>query len=171
MRRAPVFALLALATLLSGMAAGAGAQEAVFVVRHGEKISDEDERLTDAGRARAARLAAMLGKSGVTAIYSTDTDRTLGTARPLAVALGLKIGIYEVTTPTARADSAALVERIRREAPRGTVLVVGHSNTVPLLLTAFGCAETVTIGSDEYDNLFVVVPKAETATALVRLRY
>jgi broad specificity phosphatase PhoE len=168
MRRSAVLALIALATL---EASRASAQEAVFVVRHGEKISEEDERLTDAGRARAARLAAMLGKSGVTAIYSTDTDRTLGTARPLADALGLKIGIYGVTTPTAREDSAGLVERIRREAPRGIVLVVGHSNTVPLLLAAFGCAETVTIGSDEYDNLFVVVPKAESAPTLVRLRY
>ena len=67
-----VFAVLA--------ATDAVAQQAVFVVRHGEKISDEDERLSEAGRARAARLAEMLKHSGVTAVYSTDTERS--SARP-----------------------------------------------------------------------------------------
>ncbi len=152
-------------------AAQMAAQQVVFVVRHAEKISDEDERLAEAGRARAARLSEMLRRSGITAIYSTDTDRTLGTARPLADALGIKIATYEAKAMSGRVDSAALVERLRREAPRGTVLVVGHSNTVPSLLAAFGCPEAVTIADDEYDNLFVVVPKEAGKATLVRLRY
>ncbi len=147
------------------------AQQAVFVVRHAEKISEEDERLTDAGRARAARLAAMLKDTGITAIYSTDTERTLGTARPLADALGIKIGIYEAKAMNGRVDAASLAERIRREAPRGVVLVVGHSNTVPPLLTAFGCPDDVTIAGDEYDNLFLVVPSEGPKPTLLRLRY
>ncbi len=162
--------LLAAVIAISG-AAQAAAQQVVFVVRHAEKISDEDERLTEAGRARAARLAGMLRRSGITAIYSTDTERTLGTARPLADALGIKIAIYEAKAMSGRVDSAALVERLRREAPRGTVLVVGHSNTVPSLLAALGCGETVSIGNDEYDNLFVVIPKETGRATLVRLRY
>ena len=153
------------------VAAGAAAQQTVFVVRHGEKISDEDERLTEAGRARAARLSEMLKRSGITAIYSTDTERTLGTARPLADALGLKIGIYEAKAMSGQVDSEALVERLHREAPRGIVLVVGHSNTVPSLLSALGCPDAVTIANDEYDNLFVVVPKEGAKSTLVRLRY
>ena len=32
-----------------------------------------------------------------------------------------------------------------------------------MLLKAFGCAESVSIAADEYDNLFVVVPKARAA--------
>ncbi len=154
------------------VAAEAAAQQAVFVVRHGEKISDEDERLTEAGRARAARLSEMLKRSGITAVYSTDTERTLGTARPLADALGLKIGIYD--TPKGadgRIDATPLAERLRRDVPLGVVLVVGHSNTVGPILAALGCAEEVTIANDEYDNLFVVVPKEGGKASLVRLRY
>ncbi len=152
-------------------ASQAAAQQAVFVVRHGEKISEQDERLTEAGRARAQRLAQMLKRSGITAIYSTDTERTLGTAKPLADTLGLKIGIYEAKAMGPRVDAAALVERLHREVPNGIVLVVGHSNTVPPLLSALGCPEQVTIANDEYDNLFVVVPKEGGKAALVRLRY
>jgi len=51
------------------------------------------------------------------------------------------------------------------------VLVVGHSNTIPDLLSAFGCAEKISLAADEYDDLFVVVPKSEGTAALVRLRY
>src|SRR5512134_2687076 len=139
--------------------AAALAPQAVVVVRHAEKISDEDERLTEAGRARADRLAEMLKRSGVSAIYSTDTERTIGTAKPLADALGLKIRIYDVRPVEGRFDFAPFVERLREEAPDGIVLVVGHSNTVPPLLRALGCAEEVSIASGDYDDLFVVAPK------------
>lgn len=165
------FVLLA-AVLAALAAAEAAAQQVVFVVRHAEKISDEDERLTEAGRARAARLAGMLRHAGITAIYSTDTDRTIGTARPLAEALGLKIAIYETGKwPDGRIDAVPFAERLRREAPRGIVLVVGHSNTVPAILSSLGCPEAVTIEPDEYDNLFVVVPKEGGKATLVRMRY
>jgi broad specificity phosphatase PhoE len=150
--------------------ASSAAQTAVVVVRHGEKISDDDERLTEAGRARAMRLAEMLRKSGIAAIYSTDTERTLGTVQPLASALGLKIRIYDTQPAKGNADFEKLVNRLRSEAPDGVVLVVGHSNTVPLILRALGCREEVTIASDEYDNLFVVVAGSGGAT-LLRLRY
>jgi len=147
------------------------AQKAVLVVRHAEKISDEDERLTEAGRTRAGRLAEMLKKSGIAAIYSTDTERTIGTAQPLADGLGLKIRIYEVKPVEGRFDFTPFVERLRAEVPDGVALVVGHSNSVPPILRALGCAEEVSIASDEYDNLFIVVPATSGKATLVRLRY
>lgn len=166
------FAVLALFFAAAGLWTGAASgQQAVFVVRHAEKISDEDERLSEAGRARAQRLAEMLKKSGVTAVYSTDTERSIGTARPLADAQGMMVGIYDVRPTDAKFDFTPFVERLRREVPRGIVLVVGHSNTVPPLLRALGCAEEVSIGADEYDNLFVVVPKEPGKATLARLRY
>lgn len=167
MRRAVLLA----AVIAISVAGRAVAQQVVVVVRHAEKISDEDERLSVTGRARAARLSEMLKRTGITAIYSTDTERTLGTARPLADALGIKIALYDAKAMNGRVDSTPLVERLRREAPPGTVLVVGHSNTVPSLLAALGCKEAVSIAADEYDNLFVVVPGASGPSTLVRLRY
>jgi broad specificity phosphatase PhoE len=152
-----------LGVLLVLPAATARAQKAVFVVRHGEKFSEQDERLTDAGKARAARLASMLKDSGIAAVYSTDTERTIGTAKPLADLLGQKVRIYP--------NPSALIETLHRENAADVVLVVGHSNSVPALLEALGCAEKVTIANDEYDNLFVVVPTKDGKAMLLRLRY
>ena len=172
-RRRFLFAvLLAVAASLTPFAANpVFAQKAVLVVRHAEKISDEDERLTEAGRTRAGRLAEMLKKSGIAAIYSTDTERTIGTAQPLADGLGLKIRIYEVKPVEGRFDFTPFVERLRAEVPDGVALVVGHSNSVPPILRALGCAEEVSIASDEYDNLFIVAPATSGKATLVRLRY
>ena len=127
----------------------AAAQRAVFVVRHAEKQSESNEPgvpLSEAGRARANRLAALLKSAGVTAIYSTDFVRTLETAEPLAA-------------------------RLKAEHPRDTVLVVGHSNTVPPLLKALGCSESIEIAAAQYDDLFAVVPGAGGPATLLRLTY
>lgn len=159
--------------LLAAAPRAARAQKAVLVVRHGEKVSEEDQRLTEAGRARARRLAAMLKDAGIAAIYSTDTERTRGTVQPLADALRLKIAIYDTHTDmkSDALDSRRFVEEIRRAHPNDVVLIVGHSNTIPELLKSLGCAENVTIGTDEYDNLFVVMPRAGGGATLLRLRY
>ncbi len=159
-RKRRIAAIVAALLLLT---APGTAQKAVFVVRHCEKISNEDERLSEAGKARGKRLAKLLGDAGIAAVYSTDTERTLDTARPLAEARRLQVTVYE--------KPAGLAEKLRAEHSRDAVLVVGHSNTVPELLKAFGCSESVSIAADEYDNLFVVVPKEGAAPTLVRLRY
>ena len=36
------------------------------------------------------------------------------------------------------------------------MLVVGHSNSVPDVITGLGVKTPVTIGDDEFDNLFLV---------------
>jgi hypothetical protein len=64
-----------------------------------------------------------------------------------------------------------LIETLRRENAADVVLVVGHSNSVPALLEALGCAEEIKIASDEYDNLLVVVPQKGGKPTLLRLRY
>ena len=135
-----------------------------LLVRHGEKISGADERLSEAGRARAERLAKMLKDVGVTAIYSTDTERTRDTVQPLATGLGLKVAIYD------KAD-AAFAARIHSEQPDGIVLVSAHSNTIPDLLKALGCPADFKIDPDEYDNLFIVSPRPTATPTLIRLRY
>ena len=156
----------ALVLILAAVLAAAGvahAQQAVIVVRHGEKSSEKDERLTEAGHARAGRLAVMLRDAGISAVYSTDTERTIGTVKPLADLRKLPVQIYDRIDP--------MIAQIRKEHPNDVVLVAGHTGTIPDILKALGCAgEFKTIPSDEYDNLFIVVPKGERAE-LVRLRY
>jgi len=63
-----------------------------------------------------------------------------------------------------------LAGQLKRE-PDTVALVVGHGNTVPLFLTAMGVKEKIELGDREYDNLFVVVPRASGDPEMLRLRY
>jgi broad specificity phosphatase PhoE len=68
-------------------------------------------------------------------------------------------------------DARPFVAGLRQKHAGDVVLVVGHSNTIPDLLKALGCAETISLAPGEYDNLFVVVPKADGSATLIRLKY
>ena len=53
----------------------------------------------------------------------------------------------------ARQPAAALAAALKAAHPRGTVVVAGHSNTVPAIVSALcGCA-TAPMAEDEYDRL------------------
>ena len=171
-RRSPFFrsagALLVLASLSA--AGPSTARAAVFVVRHAEKQTEENGRevpLSEAGRARAARIAAMLRDCRIVAIYSTDMVRTLSTAEPLARAAHVTPVLYDTSATDAM---KALADRIRREHANDNVLVVGHSNTIGPLVAALGCTEKVDVQGPEYDGLWVVVPAAAGSAAPVLLR-
>lgn len=151
--------------------------QTVFVVRHAEKISESDQRLTEAGRERARRLSKMLGSSGIRAIYATDTERAKDTAKPLSDDLKIPITTYDVGKGMAKGalDASEFASSLRRDHtnpnPNDAVLVVGHSNTLPAILKALGCRDEVTIAAQQYDDLFVVVPGAGGGATLVRLKY
>jgi broad specificity phosphatase PhoE len=171
MRRARLPIAFAITAILAAQLAVA--QRAVFVVRHAEKQIESNEAtvpLSEAGRARAKKLAAVLKNAGVTAIYSTDTVRTLGTAEPLAQALKITVRKYSSAGPDGETDLRPLAERLKFEHARDVVLVVGHGDTVSPLLMALGCTEKIEIPSGQYDDLFAVVPGARGAT-LLRLTY
>src|SRR3954469_25882702 len=153
--------------LLAASAAAASAQATIFFVRHAERADSgsggmaSDPSLSEAGRARAESLAAMLKDTKLTAIFTTEFKRTQETAAPAATA-------QHVTATTVKADqTAALVAKLK--AAKGAVLVVGHSNTVPEGRTALGVKPAVTIADTEFDNLFIVTTGAKPT--VVRLRY
>ena len=136
----------------------------VIVARHAERADGgagagamggtSDPELSEAGKARAQKLAAMLGDAGIVAIYTTQYRRTKDTATPL----GDKIGVTYEAVPSG--DMAGLVAKIKSH-KSGAVLVVGHSNTVPLIVKALG-GSAVTVGDDEYDSLFFVAANGTT---------
>jgi len=173
MKRTWVSGTLATALLLvfSSLAFG---ERAVFVVRHAEKASEANDAsvpLSEAGTARAKRLAAILKDAGISAVYSTDTVRTRKTAEPLATLARTDVRIYEATAADGKVNVQPLAERLQREHGKDAVLVVGHGNTIGPLLAALGCTEEVSIGGNEYDNLFVVVACGSGSPVLLRLRY
>jgi phosphohistidine phosphatase SixA len=139
----------------------------VYVVRHAERADaappgqappavspsmtarGSDPALSAEGKARAARLAAILRAAGITRIFTTEYARTRQTAEPLGAAASIAPTVIPAD------DMPALVQKVT--GPGGPALVVGHSNTVPELLMALGVREPVSIADTEYDNLFIVV--------------
>ena len=156
--------------LFAGIAGTATAQPTIFLVRHAERADAgtstagtmaSDPDLSDAGRARAESLARMLKDAGVVAIYTTEFKRTQQTAAPLAKALGIEAVTIPANTPT------TLLEALK--SARGNVVVVGHSNTVPDLLSGLGVTPAPKIEDKDYDNLFVVTMGAKPT--MVRLHF
>jgi broad specificity phosphatase PhoE len=143
----------------------------VYLVRHGEKSTavsnDPDPDLSTAGWARANALAAKLRGAGITAIVATQLKRTQETAEPLAAQLGLNAEVVAVGGP-AHADSvAAAIKRHRG----GTVLVVGHSNTITPIIAALGGPKLPNLCDNEYSSLFVVTLTGSAAPVIVRQHY
>jgi broad specificity phosphatase PhoE len=122
----------------------------VFLVRHAEKeAAGSDPSLTEAGRARAESLAALLADAGITAIFSSEFKRTQETAAPLAKRLGLTVTVVPAK------DADALVARVRALPPHGRALIVGHGNTVPELAKRLTGAKVAELAEADYDRLFV----------------
>lgn len=155
--------IFSLMTLIPALAA---AQDVVILTRHAERADGQatmgaaDPLLSEAGQARAQKLAAMLADANVSAIFTTEFHRTKDTAAPLAAKLKVTSEVV------AAAQATALLDKIKASTDK-TVLVVGHSNTVPAIIKALGGPD-VTIGDNEYDNLFFYVPATKTLT---RVRY
>ena len=136
----------------------------VVLVRHAEKEAvGDDPILTATGRERAERLAHVLAEGGLDAVYASQFRRTQETAEIVASAIGIDVSIVDAR------DVEGLATRIQAEHAGQTVLVVGHSNTVPAVVRALG-AEASEIPEDEYDDLFVVFVDGEGARA-VHLNY
>jgi broad specificity phosphatase PhoE len=163
-RRGIAIVLMTMAAL--ALPARASAQKLIFLVRHAERADagmtpQTDPPLSPAGQARAQKLATMLADAGITSIVTTQFVRTQQTAEPLAT----KLRVTEETVP---ADNpTGVVATLKISHGNEIVLVVGHSDTLPAILKAYGKLD-VTIADTEYDNLFIIVPATGTVT---RLRY
>lgn len=150
-----LLATLMLAVLVL-VSAPALAAEPVYIIRHLEKAAGKDPALTAAGAARAEQLADMLGDKGIKAVFATATRRAQQTAAPLAGRLRVPVTFYKPD------DVQALVKAVA--AAGGPVLIVGHSNTVPQLVAAFGGARPAPIGEESYGTIFLVGPDLDVAT-------
>jgi broad specificity phosphatase PhoE len=164
MRPLPHLAFLVVCALV-GSAVPAAGQKAIFIVRHAEKVDESpDAALSPAGLQRADALARHLEGAGVSAILTTQYQRTVKTAEPLARRL-------KITMSSGAMTPAELARNLRTQHANDIVLVVGHSNTVPEILTQLGHPDKVEIDPQQFDNLFVVVPRPVGAPIVLRLKY
>jgi broad specificity phosphatase PhoE len=144
----------------------------VILVRHAEKASETetDPALSAAGKARAKALAEALADAGVGAVVVTQRRRTGDTAALLTAARGLVPDTVPIGGPVP-AHAAAVAARLRERHLGGTVLVVGHSNTIPPILAALGGPELPDLCDGSYDQLFILVLRNGAAPALTRARF
>lgn len=129
----------------------------VVVVRHAEKADNSDDPvLSAAGEARAMALAAALSEARVDHVIVTHRQRTRLTAAPLLAARGLTAEVVPFGRDMAE-HVAAVAAAVRRR-PGQVVLVVGHSNTVPMIVHALGGPKQPDLCDARYAGLFVVTP-------------
>lgn len=171
-RRLFLAGLLASAALYAHDDAPPPGATTVVLVRHAEKATDDprDPSLSAAGQKRAEALAAVLEAADVKAAYATQFKRTRATAEPLAKRLGLSV-VERPVTGAAAAYARDLAREVLAKQAGKTVLIVGHSNTVPDLVKAFSGAAVAPITDEEYDHLFIVVIPPSGAARLFKTRY
>ena len=138
----------------------------VIVVRHAERnttLVGADPPLSATGVLRAQALRHALKDAGVAAIYVTPYLRNRQSAEPLATALGESLTVvYEVEET---------VRRLRTRHRGQTVLVVGHSDTVPQIVASLTRRPFPTPGHIAYDGMWVVTVAEDGGASLLALRY
>jgi len=164
MRARLLLCSLFLAPCAAASTAAAQGATTVILVRHAEKDATNplarNPPLSREGQRRARDLAAALQGRRVNAILVTQFRRTRETAQPLAARRGIT---PEETHMGSDSDSAAAeVAALIRARHRGqTVVVVGHSTTVPKIIALLGGPMLRPLCENAHSHLYtLVIPRA-----------
>ena len=151
--------------LLAGLSSWAQAAT-IIVVRHAERNAGmtPDVLLSPRGEERARQLANVLKDANIRAVYATEVRRTQQTAEPTAQQFHLQ----PIVIPAKDVDT--LVSRLQALPDDETVLVVGNTTTVPLVVERLG-GNVPALSDTEYDRLVVVVTKGKGKPVVLTLRY
>lgn len=138
----------------------------VILIRHAERVAapgNDDPHLSAAGKKRAKLLLHVLSQANISAIYTSEKIRTKETAQPLADELGL--------SPINTLDVQGIKKDILLNHAGKTVLVVGHTNTVPEVIQLLGDTSGHEIDDEEFDNMFVATVLGQSKVRVTRLKY
>ena len=151
---------------LAGARVEAQPVKVVYVVRHAEKAAqDGDPELSPAGRIRAMALSHLLARSRIVGLFATQYRRTQQTLEPLSAAHGVPIETVEA------GEVEKLIARIRATVGPGSIVVAGHSNTVPEIVGRLTGVEIEEITETHYDGLFQVRLSEDADAELIQLKY
>jgi broad specificity phosphatase PhoE len=150
----------------------------VFLARHAERAEEPrtDPLLTEQGVARSQALARLLSTAGIKAIFTSQFSRTKLTAEPLANKLGITPTALSLkispTNPRQIAEESTkeTVDKILSHAG-GSVLVVGHSNSIPDVIKMLGGDVAPAIDEKKFDDLFVVTVFSKGKAKVAHLKY
>jgi 2,3-bisphosphoglycerate-dependent phosphoglycerate mutase len=143
--------LLSFVCLVMCLESQAQALTKIYVLRHADKAVGGVDNLSPLGFTRAIDLRRYLAPTGINALFSTNFVRTRKTVQPMATAL-MPVRIYS--------DVPALITNIRTTLSGRRIVVVGHSNTVPEIITRCGCVSpfpVVGIPDSQFDNLLLIL--------------
>lgn len=123
-----------------------------ILIRHAEKATEggSDPELKLEGVKRAESFAALFDKAAIDAVYSTDYKRTRNTVTPLANVKGLTVNLYA-------SMKAKDLESLLTKHAGGTIVIAGHSNTIPNIANALvGEKKFEQFADDDYGNIIVI---------------
>ena len=172
-KKISIFPLLAVFVYLSLMAPGYSnypnqdSETTIFLVRHAEKVLDgsNDPILTPEGANRADELMYIFKHVKLDAIYSTPYKRTQQTVLPTAKNKNLEIQFY-------KPNERGFLDKVLDAYPGGTVLIVGHSNTIPGLANELvGRMDYDDLNDATYDNLFIAHVLPDRQAKIIRMRF
>ncbi len=131
-----------------------------YFIRHAEKdrsdAKEKNPHLNADGLKRAEHWSSILGKIHFDAVYSTDYYRTKETAQPTADKNNLSVLMYQPQSNT-------VIEEILKNTKGKTVLIVGHSNTIPSFVNAvIGQKKYEDIDDNNNGNLYIVTIIGDT---------
>jgi phosphohistidine phosphatase SixA len=119
----------------------------IYVMRHlNTPEGVPNAQLTDEGRRKAEAIAEWLKKDPPAVVLVSDTDRTRDTAAPTVNRYKPAVLTYDPR------DTPALVAQVL--AAKGTVLVVGHSNTVPDIVAGLGGTRPAPLVHQDFGDIW-----------------
>ena len=124
----------------------------VILLRHAEKGNDgtQDPDLTPEGYLRAQKIVSLLRDSPVDAVYATKYKRTKNTVQAIASSRSLEVETYE---PFKAEVITSIVEEHRGK----TIVISGHSNTIPWTANLLLGEERFSdFTDDDYNNVLIV---------------
>ncbi|MEZ4840796.1 MAG: phosphoglycerate mutase family protein [Flavobacteriaceae bacterium] len=139
-----------------------------FLIRHAEKdrtdSANKNPQLNEKGLQRAESWNQFFSSFNIDAVYSTNYNRTLQTVAPTAKAHNLEVTFYNPFTID--------VEKLKSDNKGKTVLVVGHSNTIPYLVNKLIGKEIYADIDDHINsNLYIVtISSKETSHILIKTK-
>tara|TARA_R110000868_G_scaffold194178_3_gene439516 strand:- start:13784 stop:14311 length:528 start_codon:yes stop_codon:yes gene_type:complete len=124
-----------------------------YFIRHAEKDRsdslNDNPHLIEIGKQRAEHWNEIFKNIKFDAVYSTNFNRTKETATPTAIKNKLELTIYDPKTM----DIPSFLNNTRGK----TILVVGHSNTIPNFVNKILENDTYNqIDDDNNGNLYIV---------------